>query len=234
MNQGKQHSRNRAFTLIELMVVIAIIAILAALLLPVLGRAKQAAYRIQCVNNLKQLATAINTYADDHNDFLPGPVWQGLYPLYATNTPKFMPYYIATYLGQPAPSGTVRGIELGVCPASARITHEVSSGNLTTTLAQPISYIVSITVTNTRDDLVTRPFGYPYGSLPNSGPGSTNEPTKKLREIRSTSTCMAIVDADQLNAVSLAQYYPFLPTKRVHSDKRNVLCFDWHVELSKD
>ena len=67
----------RGFTLIELLVVIAIIAILAALLLPALGRAKQRAQRIECLNNLRQLQLAWIMYADDNiNTSRPISIWE--------------------------------------------------------------------------------------------------------------------------------------------------------------
>lgn len=60
-----------AFTLIELVTLIAIIAILVSLLLPSLGRSKAKARDAACVNNLRQLGIATRVYADDHQDRLP-------------------------------------------------------------------------------------------------------------------------------------------------------------------
>ncbi len=74
-----------AFTMIELLVVIIIFSILASLLLPALAKAKGKAQQADCLNNLRQLALAINIYATDNNDAVvpmyrppvdDGPSWQ--------------------------------------------------------------------------------------------------------------------------------------------------------------
>jgi len=61
----------RGFTLIELLVVIAIIAILAAILFPVFAKAREKARQTSCLNNQRQITTAVLLYAQDHEEMLP-------------------------------------------------------------------------------------------------------------------------------------------------------------------
>lgn len=77
MPMPKRMTPSGAFTLLELLVVIGIIALLAAMLVPGLSRAKTRAQAIHCMNNLKQLQLAWQLYADDHDDWIvPNAPWE--------------------------------------------------------------------------------------------------------------------------------------------------------------
>lgn len=93
-------NRNFAFTLVELLVVITIIGILIALLLPAVQAAREAARRLQCGNNLKQMALALHNYATAAGSFPPGGVTEG--PCCSTKSGTTWTICILPYIEQQA------------------------------------------------------------------------------------------------------------------------------------
>jgi prepilin-type N-terminal cleavage/methylation domain-containing protein/prepilin-type processing-associated H-X9-DG protein len=94
--------KRNAFTLVELLVVIGIIAVLISILLPALSKARQAANQLVCSSNLKQLGNVFNFYVNDHQGSLPPGYWASpTYPGGGFKWYYYMPYTYKLGIGEP-------------------------------------------------------------------------------------------------------------------------------------
>jgi prepilin-type N-terminal cleavage/methylation domain-containing protein/prepilin-type processing-associated H-X9-DG protein len=101
-NQSPLRCPCRAFTVIEVIVVMAIVAVLASLLVPAVSRAKAHAYNTACMNNLRQLGIATRLYADDHQERLPSAEILPTQPIDPQNPLPRICDVLASYIGRTA------------------------------------------------------------------------------------------------------------------------------------
>lgn len=109
----------RAFTLVELLVAVAIIAVLAGLLLPGLGRTKAKAYNAPCVNNLRQLGIATRVYADENHERLPSAEILPSQPVDSRHPLPRICDVLAGQVGRSAGAAT-NGTSVFRCPADRK------------------------------------------------------------------------------------------------------------------
>ena len=122
-------AKRLAFTLVELLVVVAVIGVLASLLLSVFARVQASGRSVQCVSNLRQWGVALNLYANDHNGDLPRR-GQGVQPLFQIQRPEDWFNALPPYVGQPSLQDAIQAgnapkpgdHSIFVCPAAAAST----------------------------------------------------------------------------------------------------------------
>lgn len=238
MTQRFSFSR-RGFTLIELLVVVVIIAILAGILIPVLGMVQRKAYSAKCLRNLNQVGIGISGYCNDHDDVLPGPLSEGQYSKWKTGDPKakgalvqFLEPYLYTHEDK---SSTPPPETVMFCPSWERARKGINPPG-------------PVFVLNFEDRLVDYGDRVPWGDAEtNTQPVKRSmltawritDPKKKVnteQELMPLSQTWAIKDGDQedySNADHQPSFLGELPPKAVHEDHRNVLYYDFHAGSMK-
>ena len=237
-------SAKKGFSLIELLMVIAIIAILAALLLPAVSRAKTRSLRMVCVNNLRQIAVGIHLYAGDNQDSLPGPLLTGIQSGYSRSTgndslwPR-LGNFLWSDLGLPDPSGFLTNLAAAPvlrCPMQMQLrAKDVAEGDQVNFASRQAFWFLpgSSTIDNR-----SRPFGYPGNTMPPQ-PGAPFRPMRlsTLASVtNSFSGTFAFRDVDQKvdTSVNPPWWHARISARAVHGQElRNVAFFDWHVEAIK-
>ncbi len=221
MGPAAIHSGRRGFTLVELLVVVAIIALLIAMLMPSLAGAREEARRVACLSQLKQVGSAIIMYVGESDQYLPGPSWYGQTPRYNHNSQNIT-RYLAVYLGMPTPSSRSDVTPMFICPAAAPY--------------KPAAFALESTHMFGADGLNEstglRLFGYPTFE------GRPWYPPSKVSAVRRPAQQYAVRDIDGFihpggwNGAVLSQPgHGFSPN---FQPMRNYLFFDTHVELRYD
>lgn len=222
-------TRDRAFSLIELLVGIAIIGILAVLLFPALGGLKAKANQAEGTASLRKVGGAIAMYASEHDNALPGPAPLGIYPDYdkaSAGNARALGALLAPYLGLPDAS-TLQGGKKIVIPELACPGFRAVKGD--NTLAP--NYVQNA-VLSERPDAVgsTRVFG--------SLSSTSADPRAPLRmhslaQYGGPSKVWALTNLDQQQprTVTLnSGWVPIIPAEPVYKNVRLRLYLDGHVK----
>ncbi len=148
--------RKQGFTLIELLVVAGILALLAAIILPVLSHAKENARRASCAANLHQLGLAFAAYTQEYDEKLPTTAFGGSHPYFVTNVGwagKLYPYIKSVFPFRCPDDPTIDTVFSGSTQPAAVVSYGININfHASTALAQIISPTRTVLLFEIRGD----------------------------------------------------------------------------------
>lgn len=228
MNRSKKPSRAaRAFTLIELLTVIAIIGILSAIVIGTISGVRQRAHQARCTGNLRSIGVAMILHLGDSRNVLPGPTFTGAKGAYtAAGGSGELAAILAPYLGTRSLSQLLgnekESAPMFQCPSRPL--------NLAESESEPPVFGVQCAL---NPALMPNNSGRPMG-VASSTPASIRAPVRysDLDRVGGASKVWALIELDKEVAEHyspFASYADKLPEKPAHGSARNVLYFDGHV-----
>jgi prepilin-type N-terminal cleavage/methylation domain-containing protein len=210
-----------AFTLIEVLVVLLIVGLLAALLLSVLGGLQTKGERSKAMANLRQIGLALHQFTADHQGRLPGPMWPGQIPVLDPQRNGRLVRELAPYLGLAASTNPASIFVPPAFPRAFRAVQPTASWNE----ARPFVLNMAAIPANDRDN--TPPIN-PWGSLAETS-------TLPMQLAAVPSSAWALSDADQQHPrVRGAVWRAFTPAQPIHGNKRLALRFSGVVEALEE